>query len=216
MLKSNAITTQEILTLVFDVIPLLLFLVKSPRPVTKGVIFIYVLGSFVSDAILLYNFYKSPIVNDIKWLRVFTLFEVLFFALYFFLVIKHKWIRSFIVVSFLIFLVPFFMTWNAPRTLAPFDSEPASTSAIICILFSLVYLYHSASDPKRAGKNFFNSRFWFAIGIFIYMAGNLFMFITYNSFNNKQEAWELSEIIFPLMTIVRNIFFSIGMLQKEE
>lgn len=178
------------------------------------------LGSFVSDATLLYNlhvykYYGKTIVNELQWLRVFTLFEVLLFALYFFMVIKNKWLRFFIVISFAVFLIPFFQTLNAPPRLAPFDSEPASTSAIICILFSLVYLYHAASHPQRTGKNFFNSQFWFAIGIMIYMAGNLFMFITYNNFK-PVDAAKLGAMIFSLMNIIKNIFFSIGMLQKEE
>lgn len=215
MLKSIAITTQEILSFAFGVLPLLLFLVKKTKTITKGVIFIYVLGSFATDAILWYSYNKSTIVNEVKWLRGFTLFEVFFFALFFYIIIKNKWLRIFIGISFFVFLIPFFKTWNAPPSLAPFDSEPASTSAIICILFSLIFLYHTASDPRKGGKNFINSRFWFAIGILIYMAGNLFMFITYNSFK-PADAAKLAAVIFPLVNIIKNIFFSIGMLQKEE
>lgn len=215
MLKSIAITTLQIISFLFGSLPLLLFLFNKNKTVTNGVIFIYVLCSIISDFALIYGLYDEIGISGVKWLRTYTLLEVILFILYFLLVIKNKWIRIFILASLAVFLIPFFHTWNAPPSQAPFDSEPASTSAIICILFSLIYLYHAASDPQSAGKNFFNSRFWFAIGIMIYMAGNLFMFITYNNFK-PEDAEKLATTIFALMTIVRNVFFSIGMWQKNE
>ena len=53
------------------------------------------------------------------------------------------------------------------------------------------------------------------MSVLVYMAGNLFMFITYNQFTESEGA-KLGEIIFPLMNILKNIFFSIGMLKKED
>lgn len=213
MLKSIAITTQETLSLAFGALPLVLFLFKKNKQTIPGVLFIYILGSFATDCIILYDAYVRDIVNSTKWLRGFTLFELTVFSIYFSIVLNSKWFRVFIAVGFAVFLYAFIRHWNS--TSEKFDSIPASIGAIICIIFSLFYLYHTASDPKRAGKGFFNSRFWFAIGIMIYMAGNLFMFVTFNSFK-AEDAIKLSAVIFPLMNIMKNIFFSIGMLQKEE
>lgn len=213
MLKSIAITTQETLSLAFGVLPLVLFLLKKNKQIVPGVFFIYILGSFATDCIILYDAYVNNIVNSTKWLRGFTLFELTAFSVYFSIVLNSKVFRIFIGIAFIGFLFAFIRHWNS--TSEKFDSVPASIGAIICIFCSLFYLYHTASDPKRAGRGFINSRFWFAIGILIYMAGNLFMFVTFNSFK-PVDAAKLSAVIFPLMNIVKNIFFSIGMLQKEE
>lgn len=115
--------------------------------------------------------------------------------------------------SFVVFLIAFIQNWYAPPR--KFDSIPASTGAIVCIIFSLFYLYQVASNPAENMRIFSGSSFWVSMGILIYMAGNLFMFITFNNFNTA-DAFKLANVIFPLMNILKNIFFSIGMLQKEE
>jgi hypothetical protein len=141
------------------------------------------------------------------------LFEVLFFSIYFSIILKNKWLKIFVVGAFITFIVAFLQHWNAPSK--KFDSIPASIGAIICILLSLIYLYQAASNPQKNIAIFSTSSFWFSMGILIYMAGNLFMFITFNEFE-RSEAIKLANIIFPLMNILKNIFFSIGMLKKAD
>ena len=213
MIKSIAISTLEILTLVFGPLPLLLFFFKKTKKVAAGVIFIYVLGSFITDSLISYHYYVHEIINKPILSRVFTLFEVLLFSVFFIVAINKKWTNIIIGVMFVTFLVAFLQHWNAPPK--KFDSIPASIGAIICIVFSLIYLYITASNLQKNITIFSSTSFWCAMGILIYMAGNLFMFITFNNFN-RPDAIKLANIIFPLMNILKNIFFSVGMLQKEE
>jgi hypothetical protein len=137
----------------------------------------------------------------------------MFLLTYFFFTIKSRWIKIGIPVTFIIFLIVLIKYWHSPSK--TFDSIPASIGAIICILFSLIYLYQAASNPQKNIAIFSTSSFWFSMGILIYMAGNLFMFITFNEFE-RAEAIKLANIIFPLMNILKNIFFSIGMLKKVD
>jgi hypothetical protein len=177
-----------------------------------GVIFLYLLGSLLSDAILLYDYYVERIVNSLVWLRLYTIFEVLLICIYFYLLLQKQLYKAMVTIGFSIFAltVIFFSRFHSKTEI--FDGIPASTGAIICILFALLAFYQKVTAPPSA-EGFINMNFWFSIGILIYMAGNLFMFLTYNSLNPAQRR-ELSAIIFPLMTIIRNIVFSIGMISQ--
>lgn len=139
---------------------------------------------------------------------LFTLFEYIFFASFFWLSIQNSSFKKkiiYISIAFVIFLIIFPLTVKIKRV----DSIPIGVETIVILIFSFYFLYELLNKPTSQFI-YSNYRFWIVTGMCLYLAGSFFFYILSEQLN-KEDLKEYRFLSY-LFYILKNIFFGIGLI----
>jgi hypothetical protein len=192
-----------------------LILIKKNNNKLSRVIFYYLAYS-IGNEILMFFLNKFGIYNLHPNTRpvlyaIFTIIEFILLGYYLHESFKSKFFKRSLLFCGIIFLITaftnlFFIVFSH------FDSQlidtvPVSTSALILLIFSILYFFEEIQAPE-IGFIYSNPRFWIVVGIMIYFSGTFFFFLQYSNLSVKDQDnfW----IINLICIILKNIFFSIS------
>ena len=108
----------------------------------------------------------------------------------------------------LIALLGSYILFLEPRNI--FNSHSYSYTAILIVLYSLVYFYHKIINPT-IGKITGEADFWFVTGLFIYYSAAFLIFISYRMLTEQNAnpgiLWKMHNLIFVFMCVYITIGF---------
>jgi hypothetical protein len=164
----------------------------------KGIA-IYSLYSFVNNLAL--DFANE--ITVLSLLFIFTILEYAVFTWLFYNMLQKRNSKravlfgSFIFLGIVCFSILHFGTGN-------FDQLNSGTEAVLIVIYSILFFVEQVSSMDIVEPIYEKPEFWIVLGCFIYLSGNLFLFITADPHN--QNAW----IINSIFNLVRNILFFIA------
>lgn len=170
---------------------------------------LYLLFDFLTNLSLLFNFIPLQFHNKVY--PIFTFFESLFFAVFFYSVIKKESLRKWIVIVTIIFSVSlisyYYYTYFILSQNPWIDSIPIGFETIIVFIFSFFYFFEQMNDTTSLFI-YNKPSFWGVLGILLCLAGSFFVYI----FANQIDRNELGKywIITNVSVLVRNIFFALA------
>lgn len=207
---------------------LLFDIIEKYAPLIPLSIFLFKRGKRSSWAILLCSYlityffflsiynvyiydYKSNRGNNIVVYIVVAILTFCFFALIleqFLQKNNFRIINRAVIVIAVLFFISNALWWEGTST---FNSNSAGLGNFILVCYCLYYYKSQLENPK----NFFITRqasFWIVSGIFIYGAGNFFLFTMYKVLTKESPAfayysWYVNDIFILMM----NIFFAKGL-----
>lgn len=197
-----------------DLLPILFYIIylkKIKRDKATRVLISYLLFDFGINIALIYIDVKFH--NKIY--PVATFFESLFFAYFFYLVIKKASLRRAIVIASIVlaltsltyYVYTYYYAYEVLRRTVHLDSVPIAIETISVFLFSFFYFYEQINDTENLFV-YNKPSFWGVLGILIYLAGSFFVYISANSLSLQQllQYW----IITNIASIIKNLFFAIA------
>lgn len=204
------------------ILPLIvyLFFFKRNNYTLSRVIFVYLIYTVLNEIFLiilkLNSWDPQNSISPILY-ALYTIFEFIFFGFYLYKIIKYKnfkislWITS--ILFLLIAFVNLYQIIFSKIRSQLIDSIPVSTSAILLIIFSILFLFQEIQTPK-IGFIYSSPKFWIVVGIMIYFSGTFFYFLQYSDLSNTDQDnyWTIN----LLCIILKNIFFSISFLLPIE
>lgn len=202
------------------ILPLIVFLFfhKKNRNTLSRVIFIYLIYTLINEVVLIvirelnFAFSFSPILY-----ALYTIFEYVFLGYYLYSIIKHRKFKITFLICSLIFLIialiNLYQILFSHRRSQLIDSIPLSTSAVILIIFSILFLFEEIQSP-RIGFIYSSPKFWIVVGIMIYFSGTFFYFLQFADFSaaDQDNYWTIN----LLCMVLKNIFFSISFSVSDE
>jgi len=176
---------------------------SSKRDKTLLPLILYLIISILSDYVF------NPIIKHYSnnysiGLRLFTIIEFSFISFFYSRVfgLKSKKIITPAIILFAGFsLIDFYYSRNSL-----FDSVPTGISALIFVIYSIVFFYHQLKyNTTKLIYHLFE--FWAIVGVFIYFSGNFFLFI----FSQKNFSDPMFKNLFytflTTFSIMRNLFW---------
>lgn len=155
-------------------------------------------------------FERTPQAETILF-AFFTVIEYLLLAYYLYISLNNKIFKRVLISSSIIFLASAFITLYSNLFLnkgqPTFDSIPVAISALILIIFCILYLFEKIQNPEI---DFIYSKpsFWIVVGIMIYFSGTFFLFLQYANLSDQEQ--ENFWIINLICIILKNTLFSIS------
>jgi hypothetical protein len=159
---------------------------------------IYSAISFLTDGLLQLSSNKSGYIL----LFSFTLLEYALFAWMFYLMLSNPVNKRIVIVGSFAFLVMVSITLRNFGDLE-FDNVNSGTEAILIIIYSILF-FSEKLNIENLEPIFDSPSAFIVIGCLIYLAGNLFLFIT--SEKQNTNLWILNSAL----NLVRNICFIIA------
>jgi hypothetical protein len=168
------------------------------------VIFIYILSSFLIDALNT----TIPLLNSHKYLiwNIYSIFEFLCYSYFFYIVIKSRIIKTSILFCCVIYFLLFFFL---PKTSSEqFNSVMSAIGSVIVIVLSLCY-FMVCMKPTADPVDILTPTFLIVISIFIYVTSTLFLYLLVNRFSGKemQKYWQLNDFSNILTNIILSSAF---------
>jgi hypothetical protein len=205
------------------ILPLLVYLfhIKRNNNTAARVIFLYLSYTVANEFLMVFlkiSHFSNAHPNSLPILyALYTIIESLFLSYYLYISFKNNFFKkSLLVLSIVFVVIALFNLYTIvfqSSTSQLIDTIPVSTSALILMIFSILYLFEEIQTPK-IGFVYSKPNFWIVVGIMIYFSGTFFLFLQYSALSNsdKDNFW----IINIICIILKNIFFSISfMLPKE-
>ena len=162
-------------------------------------------------SIFLYLFLQYLLPRTIQN-PLFTLLEFTFFATLVFQQLKLKKQKMLLIMLSLIFFFYqafYFFSSHKER----YDSIPIGVEAILVFIFIFFFLYEQIKDAKDLPiyDNYF---FWISIGLFIYLGGSFFIYLSANILSSKEimKYWFFTYIV----EIIKNLLFSVAILMYSK
>lgn len=160
---------------------------------------IYSAYSFINNQLLEFT---SETTNT-SLLFIFTIIEYAIFAwLYYSMLHSLNSKRAIMLGSFVFLGIVCFSIMNFDNR--NFDNLNSGTEAVLIIIYSILFFVERMSVMDIVEPIYEKAEFWIVLGCFIYLSGNLFLFITSDLHN--QTAWMINSIF----NLVRNVFFFIA------
>jgi len=185
----------------------LVFCIRKPKR-ELYIIFIYILYS------LGFDFVRSSITAEKTGFFVsslFTIGELLILSYFFYIILQSPVLKRIILILSGIVLLTMIITLIRTEKKG-FDSLPASLESITFILYSVFYFFEQINKPQQIFI-YSSPNFWLVLGIMMYTAATLFLFIMANNLseNELNKYW----IINNISNILTNFSFSIAFLQNR-
>jgi hypothetical protein len=194
------------LTLYSYLIPVFVFLFRfrQNRDSNTGIIFFYIIYSFLNDICVKY----LPISEISKYymLGVFTVAEYILFAYFLYSSISGKLSKRFILITSICYVV-FALVFSFSIVDRKFDSLPASVEALVIITFCVIYFFEQIKSPTSLFL-YTEKSFWIVCGLMIYSAGTFFLFLQSSGLSDAELAkyWVISQI----GNIIKNLLFAVA------
>jgi len=171
------------------------------------VILLYLLFSFISDSLILYEITPASTLAIRLQISIFSYIEYVLFSVYLALSINNQLVKSLIYVLIGLFTLfcGFYIYYNFYK--GDFYSTIATIEAIVLIVLSIVGLYDLIKQPDL----FFiysSSQFWIIVAFLFFLAGTFFLTIILENLS-KVEAnkyWSINLIFNTL----KNMLFAIA------
>jgi hypothetical protein len=210
--KTKTIENLFVLLAIYsDLLPILLFVfffrsIKSKRFI--WIITAFTIFDFITN-LSLYHFIPPNYHNYIY--PVFTIFESLFFSIFFYNIVSKSRTKRIILLISAIFLFSliayYYYTYFIIKQFSVLDSIPIGIETILFFIFSFFYFYEQLNHTT----NLFiynEASFWGVLAILLYLAASFFIYI----FANQISIQELNKywIITNIGVILRNIFFTVA------
>lgn len=202
-------------------LPLIVFFFQPNRKKNQlsWVVFFYIAYCLMNEILMaVMSFYsideRFPNSQPAVY-AIFTIIEYCFFSFYLYQLLRNNIFKKFLIYSSCFFLlIAFYNLYTIiSNTQANnlIDTIPVSTSALILIIFSILYLFEEIQSPK-IGFIYENPAFWVTVGIMIYFSGTFFLFLQYSdlSISDKRNFWTINLIC----VILKNIFITVSFLLK--
>jgi len=167
---------------------------------------LYVILSFLTD--FSYGILPKSKLIEFYLFSGFTLIEYSFFSYFIYANLHSKGIKRFIIGgSALFYGFAIFVLFET--TTYTFDSLPATIESILIILYCIFFFFEELNVLENSFI-YSSKKFWIIVGILIYLAATLFLFIstTYLTAQQKKSYWS----IIYMSNILKNVLFSIAFL----
>ncbi len=169
---------------------------------------LYLLFDFFANLSLLY---VIPLSFHNYIYPIFTFAESLFFAGFFYAIIKKQTLKKQVVAITAVFsvllIVYYYYTYFFLQSRPVLDSIPIGIETILIFVFAFLYFFEQMNDTTDL---FIYSKpsFWAVLGILLYLSGSFFIYIFANQIDFKElgKYW----IITNIASILKNIFFAIA------
>ena len=161
-----------------------------------SIFYVFFLNNFLTNN---FNFISLPT-------RVFTIFETIFFTLFFRTILPKLAKQVFEILMVLFILFSLYDLKNS--NISQFDSTSTAIECILFISFSIIYFYDRIS--KVDGFVYDLPEFWVVFGIMIYFSGNFFIFIFAQNNLNENSFKKTFNTINALSSIIENAMFLVA------
>lgn len=194
-----------------DVIPAILFLFAVKKHQDKGLWGLFFLNLYSFFTNILLGFWSESLhISEYLIYRVFTVVSYSFIAYFFYKNLVTTFARRAVVISYILFLgYALYDYIRSPQ--ASFDSVPTAIEATLIIVFSIFFLFEQIKTP-RVFFIYMLDKFWIITSFLIYYTGTFFLFIFAETYLADPGFGENYSLINNLFLLLKNIFFSIGLL----
>ncbi len=206
----------DYLTIYSDILPAILFLLATSKHKDKGlwVLFFLNIYSFLNNLFISSDWSTSLHAYDYILYRFFTVIGYSLIVYFFYRNLVSRAMRKIIIVTYVLFVGYAIYDYliSPPQS---FDSIPSAIEATLIIIFSIFYLFEQIKTP-RVFFIYTLDKFWIVTSFLIYYTGTFFLFIFAESYFDDPAFSENYTIINNLFLILKNVFFSIGLLIKNK
>jgi hypothetical protein len=202
------------ITFLSETIPLLFCIIffKKINHKTLKVFFIYTFFLALFSIASIVSIYFNKNLSVYIWLlKLFSVFEFFLFSLFVYYSLENKFLKKIILILNAPFLSIHIISWLFFKNES--SVYPYLFEFLIFIIFIIYFFYEKM---KLVNKNpiYNNTEFWIFVGIFMFFSGNFFYLLFSNSNYSKQFKYQL-QIVVSIVTIIKNIIFSLSFLIKE-
>lgn len=189
-----------------------LFLKRNKKRELR-VIFLYAIASFLTDTILIsFNAKQYPVLN-FTVLSIFTFLEFFFLTTFIYLNVSAALFKKIILFSgtaFIIFCISHYIFKLGNQK---FDTLPASIESLLVLIYCILYFVDNVNQTRESFL-YESYQFWIIVGILLYLAGTLFLFIFSSSFTASEmhTFWNINYFL----NILKNLLFAIAFFMKKE
>jgi len=214
-LNNKSILNQlAYITFLSETIPLIFCIIflKKINHKTLKVFFIYtVFLALFSIASIVSIYFNKNLSVYLVLLKLFSILEFFTFSLFVYYSLENKFFKKIILILNVPYLTIHLFSWIFFKN--EFSLHPFLFEFLTFIIFIIYFFYEKM---KLVNKNpiYNNKEFWIFVGIFIYFSGNFFYLLFSNSNYSKQFKYQL-QIVVSIVTIIKNIIFSLSFLIKE-
>lgn len=173
------------------------------------VILFYIILSFSSDLLLVYDITTLPYVN--LQLTIFVILETSIFIFYLILVANNKRLKH-ILTLILIFFILFCLLSVQWLESDKYYSTIASLETIIVIISCIIVFYEQITHPQTLFI-YSTSSFWIIVSMLFYLSGTFFLSLVLPQLSEEEtdRFWQLN----LGFNILKNILFSIAFSIKK-
>lgn len=207
-------TLIEFISAFSALLPAIIFLFRFPKTPDEKllwVVFFYLLLSFFSDVLTIWNITPGNFTTLQN--TIFTIFEFLMFITYLSLSLKNKFIvklSSVVAFCYTVF-ASFYILLNKKKH-EDYYTLVTTIENVIIITLCVIVLYNFIKTPQILFIYSY-SQFWIVIGILFYLAGTFFLSLVLKELPNQEQ--EKYWILNLFSNILKNIFFTIAFLMKK-
>lgn len=203
-----------IITDFFEVLPLIFCILFYKKLNTKGlkVFYVYALLLFVFVSLHLTSIFLNSKQLYHNVLRVYTLIEFTFLALFFFYSIKSRSISKLILLSifpFWAFCIQQYLYVTTYFSVLPLLVE------FIFFMIVIIYFFYEKMKTELIRPLYQSMTFWLSVGLFIYFSGNFFYLLLIQSTDDIALKNQF-KIIYCIITIAKNLLLSCAFFASEE
>jgi len=202
------------ITFLSETIPLffcILFLKKINHKTLK-VFFIYAIFlALFSIASIISIYFNKNLSVYLVLLKLFSILEFFIFSLFVYYSLENKFFKKIILFLNFPYLSIHIFSWVVFKN--DFSVYPFLFEFLTFIIF-IIYFFYEKMKLVNNNPIYNNTEFWIFVGIFIYFTGNFFYLLFSNSNYSKQFKYQL-QIVVSIVTIIKNIIFSLSFLIKE-
>lgn len=141
-------------------------------------------------------------------LRIFTIVEFCAISYYFSKIINLQHSKSIFIGTITLFLILSIQDFISNKNFV-FDSIPTAISAVILIVYSIVFFY---AQLRQNNSSFLYDlpEFWSTVGVLIYFSGTLFLFIFSQKYFDNSDFKILFNSFLSFFSVVRSVLWSIS------
>jgi hypothetical protein len=197
----------QIISFISSLLPIVFFILFCIKTNVKGlwVIFLYTIYSLLSDFLLNSRFGSH---NTYLLWNIYTIVEYSFLSYFFYVTIKLRFVRTLIVIISVLFFIVFFILLKSINI--RFNSILSFFSQASILVLCLVYIFTSMNQNTES-LNILNPVFLIVIGLLLYVACTLFLFIIANKLS-EDEMTKYWRGITVYNNILTNLLFSAAFL----
>lgn len=187
-------------------------------------VFIYQIGSFLSDLIFSILTGLKSSKAHISW-DFFTIFAICLFAYLFYRILSNKIFKTIVLVisSLLCIYSIYYLVFNLVNpTNKGFDSLMVAFEGISVIIYSILYFFEQLTKPTKSNQLFIYNTptFWIVIAFLLFFSGTFFLliYIYFQKINIDTDIYFKTQyaIIISIFTLIENILLGIAMFSNNK
>ena len=203
-----ALTYISVLSVLFPIVLTLRNFQKGSQTLSFLSVFLYISFAFdiASGILAMYT------INNMFLFHFYTLLKFIFFTLFFRMYFQAKWFNWFSIVLIVAFLIFHLAVIFNKGNIDTFDSAEQTVASLVIIIYCIAFYMHSLININEKDITDI-PEFWVTSGALIYLAGNLFLFMTYNTTVTKGS--DYLYLIHSGLYMVLMTFYSIALWKNK-